>query len=326
MKYKMGIIGAGAIGCFVGAHLIGEETEVFFLGREHFGKMIANSGLTITEHSGESFTIPAQKINWVTTPESLPILDLLIFTSKSHDTKKNAIEVQSHVHEKSIVLSLQNGLHNAEALKEIFPRNKIIGGMVPQNVIQVEESAHFKQSTAGHIYLGEEIPHAKNLPHEVTNELKAIQLGKLLKNLNNALNALSNIPLMEQLQKRSERKLLAEVVAEALAVMKANHLIPKSTGIFPVEFFPYALRLPNFLFNLVAASEIKSDPQARLSMWQDLELKRKTEIEFLNGEIVELAKKAGMRAEMNEKIIELIKRAERGELNSARNDYQKLLS
>ena len=60
-------------------------------------------------------------------------------------------------------------------------------------------------------------------------------------------------------------------------------------------------------------------------MWQDLELKRKTEIDFLNGEIIQLAKNCGVSAPWNEKIVNLIKLAESGELELARSQYQNLL-
>jgi 2-dehydropantoate 2-reductase len=326
MKYKIGIIGAGAIGCFVGAHLIGDETEVTFLGRERFGHLIKENDLTITEHGGESFTLSKSKINWVTKPSDLPLLDLLIFTTKSHDTKTSALEVQNHVHEKTIILSLQNGLHNSKDLEEVFPKHTVVGGMVAQNIVQVSNRAHFKQSTSGIIYLGENIPYFQKLSPFVTKELRELQLGKLLKNLNNALNALSNRPLLAQLQDKKERLFLAKIVSEALIVMKKNKLNPKNTSLLPISFFPKVLTLPNFLFNFISAREIKSDPLARPSMWLDLELNRKTEIDYLNGEIVLLAKKVGMNVPMNELIVKLIEMAERGDVDSARREYRKLIS
>jgi 2-dehydropantoate 2-reductase len=54
------------------------------------------------------------------------------------------------------------------------------------------------------------------------------------------------------------------------------------------------------------------DPTARSSMWDDLQAKRPTEIDYINGEIVRLASKLGRRASVNEKLVALIRAAEQG--------------
>ena len=326
MKYKIGIIGAGAIGCFVGGHLINSPADVFFLGRERLGNQVKDSGLLISELNDESFQISADKINWVTDLEQLPLLDLMIITTKSQDTLKTAKELKHKLKIDGLVLSLQNGLHNAEALSQVFPKSQIVIGMVPYNVVQVGERAHFKQSTAGSLSINRKIEILKAIPFTVVKDIEAIQWGKLIKNLNNALNALSNTPLATQLQNQKERRLLSLVMVEAFSVLEKNKINFKNTSVVSVRIFPYVLKLPNTLFKLFSASELKIDPKARLSMWQDLELKRKTEIDYLNGEIVRLAKNVGMSAPVNEKIVCLIKKAESGELDSARSEYQKLLS
>lgn len=55
---------------------------------------------------------------------------------------------------------------------------------------------------------------------------------------------------------------------------------------------------------------LKIDPKARSSMYEDFELKRKTEIDYLNGEIVSLAMNLGIKAPINEVIVNLVKDAE----------------
>lgn len=326
MGKKIGIIGAGAIGCFVGGHLLREGADVYFLGRERLGKKIKAHGLTITEINGDSFFLTSEKIKWLTQKSDLPLLDLIIITTKSQDTKVSALEVQDKLKSDGLVVSLQNGVHNSEILKSIFCSDKVVTGMVPFNVIEQGGMAHFKQSTAGHIYLNRKVESFGGMPVEIVKNIEEIQWGKLIKNLNNALNALSNIPLATQLQNKKERELLSKVIKEAFAVLQMNHIKACNTSFIPIKIFPLILLFPNSLFHLATKKELKTDPSARLSMWLDLELKRKTEIDYLNGEVVRLAKLVNLSVPFNEKIVSLIKLAESGKLDSARIEYQKLLS
>lgn len=326
MTFKIGIIGAGAIGCFVGGNLLKFNPDVFFLGRARLGERILASGLTVTSLEDQSIHHDAKKINWVESPSLLPMLDLVIITTKSHDTLSAITEIKSKITNKTLILSLQNGLSNTKVLKEALPDNKIISGMILCNIIQVHKEAHFKQTSNGHIYLSENVPGLEGLQVDVVENILEIQYGKLIKNLNNALNALSNIPLIEQLKNKKERRLLSKVIKEALFVLDKSSIKIKNSSPVPIAVFPFILNLPDALYNVVAKAELKIDPEARLSMWQDLELKRKTEIEFLNGEIATLAKNCGVSAFWNEKIVNLIKLAESGELELARSKYQDLLN
>lgn len=325
MTIKIGIIGAGAIGCFVGGHLINQEDEVFFLGRQRLGAEVTKSGMTLTSLEGISIHLPSEKIKWVMTPTDLPLLDLVIITTKSQDTLSAITEIKSKIKNTAVIVSLQNGLSNTAVLKNCLPDHKIVTGMVLYNVIQVDNKAHFKQTSNGDIYLNENVDALKVMGAKIVSDIVAIQWGKLLKNLNNALNALSNRPLLTQLRDRKERRLLSFVAAEALDVLKKNAIAVKNTSSIPVWVFPIALKLPDSIFNLVSSSEFKIDPEARLSMWQDLELKRKTEIEYLNAEIVKMAIASKIAVPYNEKIVSLIKLAEKGELVSARSQYKKMV-
>jgi 2-dehydropantoate 2-reductase len=73
---------------------------------------------------------------------------------------------------------------------------------------------------------------------------------------------------------------------------------------------PRILRLPNWLFRRVAASMLAIDPEARSSMWEDLERRRPTEIDHLQGAILRLAGKADVRVPLTKRIVRLVKEAE----------------
>src|SRR6185503_6007423 len=134
--------------------------------------------------------------------------------------------------------------------------------------------------------------------------------GKLIINLNNALNALAGIPLAEELADRRWRRLLAAQVEEALGVMKAAGMRPAAIEGVPPRAIPFILRLPDALFRRVARRMLAVDPQARSSMWEDLRRGRPTEIDYLQGAILALARTSGVEAPLTQRISSLVKRAE----------------
>ena len=112
---------------------------------------------------------------------------------------------------------------------------------------------------------------------------------KLVVNLNNAVNALAGIPLAEELSDRRWRLLLARQMDEALAVLKSHGIQPRAVGTIHPRIMALALRLPDPLFRVVAGRMLEVDPDARSSMWDDLEAHRQTEIDHLQGAILPLA-------------------------------------
>ncbi len=121
----------------------------------------------------------------------------------------------------------------------------------------------------------------------------AVAWGKLLLNLNNALNALAGVPLREEIADRAWRRLLASCIDEALAALAAAGIRPAKVGALPPALIPKVLRLPDALFRLVAAAQLRIDPKARSSMADDLQQRRLTEIDQLQGRVVALADAAG---------------------------------
>jgi 2-dehydropantoate 2-reductase len=70
--------------------------------------------------------------------------------------------------------------------------------------------------------------------------------------------------------------------------------------------------LPDALFTRVAATMLRIDPQARSSMWEDLQAGRRTEVDYLNGAVVKLAQSLGLNAPANARMVTLMRAAEAG--------------
>jgi 2-dehydropantoate 2-reductase len=140
----------------------------------------------------------------------------------------------------------------------------------------------------------------------------AVQWSKLVMNLNNAINALSGVPLAEELAQKPFRRCLAAAQAEAFELLAAAEISVARVTPIPPRWQPKLLAMPDRLFALLLPRIVPIDPSARSSMWDDLESKRPTEIDYLQGEVVELARRLGRRAPVNERLVALVREAESG--------------
>ena len=316
---RIAIFGAGSIGAYVGGALIAGGAEVVLIGRASMRERIALHGLTVSDMDGRDTHLPAAQVHFSEDPSALAGAGMVLVTVKSADTESTAQLLALHAAPGALIVSLQNGIGNADVLRRALPGRAVLAGMVPFNVVQLPES-RFHRGTEGSLMV-EASPaltpwlplfEAAGLPLVQRTDFVAVQWGKLLLNLNNAINALSGIPLKAQLSDRDYRRCLALLIDEALRALHAAGIVPAQIGKVPPSGLPRLMRLPDWLFKRVAASALRIDPEARSSMWEDLQAGRRTEIDYLNGAVVALAERAGLDAPANQRIVALVHAAERG--------------
>jgi 2-dehydropantoate 2-reductase len=311
----IGIAGAGSIGCFVGGMLASGGRRVALLARPRVIAEIEAHGLRLTSFDGIAHKLAANQLDLSENPEVLADVGAVLVTVKSADTAAMAEVIASHAPKDAVIVSLQNGVGNVACLREKLPGHRVLGGMVPYNVIAPGEG-RFHRATSGDIVIEQDTAataeklSVPGLKMRETSNIAGVQWGKLLFNLNNALNALANLPLRQQLAQRAWRRLYADQVAEALAAIAADGIKPVSTAPLPVSWMPPLLRLPDTLFEIVLGRTMKIDPEARSSMWEDLQRGRRTEIDYLQGVITGIADRHSLAAPLSRRIVELIRRAE----------------
>ncbi len=313
---KIAIAGAGSIGCYVGACCANAGMQVVMLARPRIRDEISAGGLRATDLQGRDFTVPAERLQIDEDPAVCRGADLVMVTVKSRDSDPVARALAPHLEPACLVASLQNGVRNAEVLRKALPGNPVAQVMVPWNVVN-NGGGHFHRGTEG--VLAVELPAGRRLLDVFRDagleasgytDMQAVLWGKLMLNLNNAINALSDIPLRAQVSQRAYREVLARCIAEALAACRAAGIRPARTGkIFP-GLLPFMLRLPDWLFRRLASTMLKMDENARSSMWEDITRGRPTEVDYLNGEIVRLAQAHGLPAPVNARIVQLVHEAE----------------
>jgi 2-dehydropantoate 2-reductase len=311
----IGVAGAGSIGCFVGGMLAASGRRVALLARPRVIGEIETHGLRLTGFDRFDRRLAANQFALSENADVFADAAVVLVTVKSADTAEMAGLIAKHAPADALIVSLQNGVGNAALLREKLPGRRVLGGMVPYNVIALGEG-RFHRATSGDIVIerdsagtAEELS-VPGLKVRATDDIAGVQWGKLLFNLNNALNALANLPLRQQLAQRSWRRLYADQVAEALAAIRAEGIKPVSAAPLPVSFMAPLLRLPDALFEMVLGRTMKIDPAARSSMWEDLQRGRRTEIDYLQGVITGIADRRGLAAPLSRRIVELIRKAE----------------
>jgi 2-dehydropantoate 2-reductase len=272
-------------------------------------------GLRLTSFEGFDRTIDAKDITLSDDPSIFGDAAVVLVTVKSADTAGMADIIARNAPPDVVVVSLQNGVGNATVLRNRLPGRRVLGGMVPFNVITAGEG-RFHRATSGDIVIEQDdadtaaklsVPGLNMRP---TGNIDGVLWGKLLLNLNNALNALADLPLRRQLAQRSWRRLFADQVAEALAAIRAEGITPVSPTPIPVGWMPSLLRLPDMIFQAMLGRTMKIDPEARSSMWEDLQRGRRTEIDYLQGVIAEISERRALDAPLSRRIVELIRNAE----------------
>lgn len=316
------VAGAGSVGCYVGGRLATARRNVTLLSRARLTESIARHGLRVSDLDGRDDLVPPSALDITSDPQAaLRDAGLVLVTVKARDTAAMAELIAAHAPEGAVVVSLQNGVENAALLRRILgPARRVVEAMVPFNVVQTiapDRAPRFHRASSGTLQIENgveglrdllDVPGAAFAEHR---DIEAALWGKLLVNLNNALNALSGLPLAEQLGDRRWRLLFSRQLREGLSVLRAARIRHAPVEGVPPRLIAFALRLPDRLFKLAAKGMLAFDKNARSSMWEDLEARRPTEIDYLQGEIVRLAEKHGLEVPVNRRVMQLVKEAEK---------------
>lgn len=286
------------------------------LGRERICHTLEQHGLSLTHYAHAPVSLSPTQLSCSTDAAVLAAADLILVTVKSQDTAAAAQEIKARASSHAVVVSLQNGVRNKSLLRTALPEAEIYAAMVPFNVVN-QGKGRFHCGTEGSLVfeaggataeLVNQLQKA-GLPASLSDNIEGVQWAKLLMNLNNALNVLADVPLQQQLQDRDYRRVLSLLIDEALTVLRVGGVKPVRVGKIWPSLLPHALRLPNVLFSILARGMLRMDPEARSSMWEDLQHRRAPEIDWLNGEVIRLGRELGVPTPVNEIVVSEVKQA-----------------
>ncbi|MFM2119743.1 MAG: hypothetical protein RL722_1211, partial [Pseudomonadota bacterium] len=200
------VMGTGAVGGFIGGGLQVAGVEVHYVARPRMRAALAAHGLRLSHLDGRDTQLPASTLHLHEAVPAGLAPALVLLCVKSGATAEAARELGDVLPAGTLVLSLQNGLRNAEVAQAAAPGLTVLAGMVPYNIAE-RGPGHLHRGTEGrlaaqaHPGLAAWLPEFQQagLPLKLHEDLQPVQWGKLLLNLNNPVNALSGLPLRAEL-------------------------------------------------------------------------------------------------------------------------------
>ena len=286
---KIFVLGAGAVGSIYGA-LLSKRNDVTLIGNKAHADAVNSKGLSISGDMNETLHLKAD-----TEIRETPEKTLIILTTKAYDSA-NAIErIKKLLKKDTVILILQNGLGNEEIVKRAVGDKAKSLRAVTAMAAEFFEPGKIKfwsgETIVEHDEVAEKITEIFNrcmLKTSLSSDINKEVWNKLVVNcVINPLSALFHVRNCE-IAVNSLKSVRHEIVRECVEVGKAEGIS------FPEDLEE---KIDKEIFNYTNFS----------SMYQDIVKDKRTEIDFLNGKIVELGRKHHIPTPVNETLACFIK-------------------
>ncbi|WP_293448991.1 2-dehydropantoate 2-reductase [Persephonella sp.] len=304
---NIAVVGLGALGIAFATFLKNSGNTVFGITKEKYLKNFEKNTVRVKGIWGDHtanldgiYSDPSQiKEN----------INLVILTVKSYDTEKALNQIKPIVGKETLILIAQNGYGNYEKAVEIFGKDKVLLSRVIFGSKIVDKNSVEITVSADDVRIGDPsktIPEKKvlnivetirksGIPASFAPDVYQILWDKILYNCAlNPLGALLECSYGDLAENKYTRQIMENIIKEIFLVTKANDI--KLRWENSEEY------IKHFYQNLIPPTK-KHFP----SMFYDLKSGKKTEIDALNGAIIKLAQKKGIKAQTNETITLLIK-------------------
>lgn len=311
---RIGIIGAGALGCLFGGLLGRAGNEITLVHRDpvvvsHINKR----GVRIREAVGKTFTA---RVSGKHVPADLRREDLVVFAVKSYDTRNAALLHRDRVDSKTPILTLQNGLGNVGTLVRFFGKNAVLGGTTTEASLLLAPGlvAH---TGKGETRIGEIGTTVSNrcaliakaferagIKTTVTNNpLGAVWAKTIINSAINPVSALLGVHNGALAEEPALLQAMSGIVREGVEVSRAERV-----------------RLDPPRTERVLARVLRATSSNRSSMLQDLERGKTTEIRELNGALVRIGRKRGVPTPLNQLLTSMVLMSEKRILAGRRQE------
>ena len=293
---KIAVMGAGAVGCFYGGMLARAGHEVVLIGRPSHVESIQKQGLLLETLAFTERVAASAGSD----PAQVHDAALVLCCVKSNDTAAAATAMAPFLSGDAVVLSLQNGVDNAQQLstllgREVFPAVVYVAA-------EMAGAGHVRHHGRGELLIGPS-PHAERLVTlfatagvsvQISDNVSGALWTKLIINcVINALSAITRLPYGPLAKIPGMEAVMRDVLAECQAVAKAD-----------------GIDLPDSLWASIEGI-MRSMPTQRSSTAQDVERGKRSEIDHLNGYMVERGRVLGVATPVNRMLQTLVRGLEK---------------
>lgn len=290
---RVAVMGAGAVGCYYGAMLARAGHAVVLVGRPAHVEAVAARGLRLETRAFDDHVPLAAS----TDASAVRGADLVLFCVKSTDTEAAAAQIGPHLAPGALVLTLQNGVDNDARVRAVLPAHEVAAAVV-YVATEMAGPGHVKHHGRGELVIApsrrsEEAARqleAAGVPTQISDNVRGALWAKLILNCAyNALSAITQLPYGVLSQGRGVGEVLRDVVAECLAVAKAEGVeVPGDTA-------------------AAVRGIAQTMPSQYSSTAQDLARGKLSEIDHLNGLVVRRGEALGVPTPANRVLFVLVK-------------------
>jgi 2-dehydropantoate 2-reductase len=294
---KVAVMGAGAVGCYYGGMLARAGHDVVLIARPAHVDAIERDGLRIEARTFDERVRVAASSD----PAAVRGARLVLFSVKSTDTEAAGAQMAPHLAPEALVLTLQNGVDNADRLRTVLPPAQVAAAVV-YVATEMAGPGHVRHHGRGELVIepsaaSDEIAGAftaAGVPTEVSANVRGALWMKLVINCAyNAISAIAQQPYGLNVPGEGIRDVMRDVVDECLAVARADGVQ------LPADVHATVFKL------------VDSMPGQMSSTAQDLARGKRTEIDYLNGLVVRRGAALGIATPANRVLWALVKLLER---------------
>lgn len=286
---KIAIVGLGGVGGYYGGKLARHyadrnDVEVIFVARGEHLKAIRENGLQQITEEGTFTAMPHQATD---NPIECGMFDLVLFCVKAYDLEDSANILKNNITNRTVVISLLNGVDNAERLKAVLPKAQVLNGCVYIGAHIVRPGVVRQAGGSCKLFFGgesdesidwnkvEDTLKAANIDAEYKKEIKNLVWEKYLfvSPFASATTLLCKT-MRELLDSVEGKELLEGLLEEIVLVAKAQ-----------------AIEIPHNIQEVIIGKASTFPYETKTSMQMDFENGKKTEIETFTGYIVTMGQK-----------------------------------
>jgi 2-dehydropantoate 2-reductase len=295
MAMKIAVMGAGAVGCYYGGMLARAGHDVALIGRAPHMDAVRRAGLLLETLSFQS----RLALRAATDASGVAGAGLVLCCVKATDSERAAQAMAPHLSPDALVLSLQNGVDNAERLQALL--DCPVAPAVVYVAAQMAGPGHVRHHGRGELVIGpaaasEDLAAlfaAAGVPMRICDNVAGELWAKLIVNCAyNALSAITQVPYGRLVQGEGVEAVMREVVDECLAVAQGAGV---SVAGDPWDAVQRIARTMPSQFSSTA---------------QDLARGRRSEIDHLNGQVLRLGEALGIATPVNRVLHALVKAIE----------------
>jgi len=299
---KIAIAGAGAVGCHYGSLLQQTGCEVVFLARGSHLQVMQTAGL-MHKSMDRQWDIPVQAD---CDPAIVAGANVVIITCKTTGLDDMCRQLVDTVPANALLVTLQNGVQAPDIVAKYFPDQSIVAGSAFIGV-RIEAPGHVVHSAAGHIRLGLwQHPHDLDIESKLESLLSYFQqVGVDARRVADAKQLLWNKMLwncgfnaITALTRRYARDIANEEATATLALVAMQETVSLARTL--------GVNLPEYAAEKQLALSKNLGP-VKTSMWQDIEQDRPTEIDAMNGYILDTADELGHKVPANRILATLVR-------------------